>query len=79
MTLERLWRLDYTLQHTVVEKSSVFRYSVMHEEESENTKFSRLQEAKIPLDQQQVEWLIGKFDKDCTATITYRLVCLGLL
>ena len=57
----------------------IFSHSLMHEEESENMKLSCLQEAKIPLDRQQLEWLIGKFDKDYTATINYRLVCLGLL
>ncbi|XP_042246330.1 leucine-rich repeat-containing protein 74A-like isoform X2 [Thunnus maccoyii] len=31
-----------------------------------------VKEAKIRLDQQQLEWLIGKFDKNCTATINYR-------
>ncbi|KAM9339212.1 uncharacterized protein ABDE67_016868 [Symphorus nematophorus] len=31
--------------------------------------------ANVPLDQRQLEWLIKKFDKNCTATIIYRLVC----
>ncbi|XP_039637594.1 leucine-rich repeat-containing protein 74A-like isoform X3 [Perca fluviatilis] len=31
--------------------------------------------ANIPLDQRQLEWLIRMFDKKCTATIIYRLVC----
>lgn len=34
-----------------------------------------MQAANVPLDQRQLEWLIKKFDENCTATIIYRLVC----
>ncbi|XP_034053548.1 leucine-rich repeat-containing protein 74A-like [Gymnodraco acuticeps] len=34
--------------------------------------------ANIPLDQQQLEWLLRKFDKNCTSTIMYRSVCDGV-
>lgn len=39
---------------------------------------SCMQEANIPLDQQQLDWLLRKFDKNCTATIMYRSVCDGV-
>lgn len=36
---------------------------------------SRMQAADVPLDQRQLEWLIKKFDENCTGVIIYRLVC----
>lgn len=36
---------------------------------------SQMQEANVPLDQGQLDWLIKKFDKNCTAMIMYRSVC----
>ncbi|XP_006797196.1 leucine-rich repeat-containing protein 74A-like isoform X2 [Neolamprologus brichardi] len=33
-----------------------------------------VKEANIPLDQQQLGWLVRKFDKNCTATIVYSVV-----
>ncbi|KAM8831650.1 uncharacterized protein AB9W97_003160 [Spinachia spinachia] len=36
-----------------------------------------VKEANVPLDRRQLEWLINKFDKKCTASIVYRSVCEG--
>lgn len=36
---------------------------------------SRMQAADVPLDQRQLEWLIKKFDENCTGMMVYRLVC----
>lgn len=38
-------------------------------------KLSYSQAANIPLDLRQLDWLVRKFDKKCTAIINYRLVC----
>ncbi|KAM4521782.1 uncharacterized protein PAE49_001755 [Odontesthes bonariensis] len=34
-----------------------------------------MKDANAPLDKRQLEWLIKKFDKNCSAVISYRLVC----
>ncbi|XP_060908693.1 leucine-rich repeat-containing protein 74A-like [Labrus mixtus] len=38
-----------------------------------------VKEANVPLDQRQLEWLIRKFDKDCTATILYSSLLIPVL
>eukprot|EP00063_Salmo_salar_P086814 XP_014061649.1 PREDICTED: leucine-rich repeat-containing protein 74A-like isoform X2 [Salmo salar] len=41
----------------------------------DNKEFRKaVQQANIPLDQHQLEWLIQNFDKDCTGRINYRWV-----